>query len=261
MLDFPYVLTPQLGLPDFKPGWVWLAGAGPGDPGLLTLHTLHALRSAEVILHDALIDPRVLALAGPRAETIYTGKRGGQTSCRQDDITARMIELARQGRRVLRLKGGDPMMFGRGAEEALALVEAGVPFRVIPGVSAGLGGLAAAGIPLTCRGINQSVTFITGHDADGQSPKGVDWAALAQGGGVLVLFMAIRTLPEIVPQLLAGGRSVADAAAIVRNATTAEQEVIETTLGELVAVAKGIKPPALVVIGEVVRLRAVLAPV
>ena len=250
---------PDFAFPVFEPGWVWLTGAGPGDPGLLTLHALHALRSADAVLYDALIDPRVLALARPGSEPIYVGKRGGRRSCKQEDICALMVEQAQAGKRVLRLKGGDPMVFGRGAEEARALADAGVPFRVIPGVSAGLGGLAYAGIPLTARGVNEAVTFVTGHDIHGKVPEAIDWEALAKGSPVLVLFMALRNLHGIVPRLLAAGRSPAEPVAIVRAATTPEQQVTETTLGEAVAVAAGIEPPALVVIGEVVRLRALLA--
>ncbi|MEI8394009.1 MAG: uroporphyrinogen-III C-methyltransferase [Rhodospirillaceae bacterium] len=253
-----FSLPVDLNLPEFKPGWVWLAGAGPGDPGLLTLHALHGLRCADVILHDALIDPRVLALAGPQAEILDSGKRGGRPSCKQSDICALLVEQARRGRRVLRLKGGDPMVFGRGAEEARALLDADIRFRIIPGVSAGVGGLAYAGIPLTCRGINEAVTFITGHDIHGKIPGALDWEALAKGSPVLVLYMAVRNLPGIVPRLLSAGRRPDEAVAFVRCATTPDQEVIETTLGECVEVAKRIEPPALVVIGEVVRMRPIL---
>ena len=256
MSGFP---LPDLAFPAFEPGWVWLAGAGPGDPGLLTLHALHALRSADAVLYDALIDPRVLALARPEAEAVYVGKRGGRRSCKQEDICSLLVEQAKAGRRVLRLKGGDPMVFGRGVEEAQALAEAGVPFRVIPGVSAGLGGLAYAGIPLTARGVNEAVTFVTGHDIHGKVPEDVDWEALGRGSPVLVLFMALRNLHDIVPRLLAAGRPATEPVAFVRAATPAAQQVTETTLGEAVAVAAGIEPPALVVIGEVVRLRSLLA--
>ncbi|CAK0767141.1 Uroporphyrinogen-III C-methyltransferase [uncultured Gammaproteobacteria bacterium] len=255
MIDFP-----AFSFPKFQPGWVWLAGAGPGDPGLLTLHTVHALGHAEVILHDALIDNRILALAAAGTEVIDVGKRGGQpSSCKQFDITVALIEHARRGRRVLRLKGGDPMMFGRGAEEALALVEAGVPFRILPGVSSAVGGLAYAGIPLTCRDTNQAVTFITGHDAGGMVPD-LDWAALAKGAPVLVLFMALHNLAEIAHRLQAGGRSANEPVAIVCNATTATQTVLETTLGECAAAAATVTPPGLVVVGPVVSLRRYFAP-
>ena len=224
---------------------------------MLTLHAVHALRCADVVLHDALIDSRVLALAGDRAELVDSGKRGGRPSCKQADICAHLVELARTGRRVLRLKGGDPMLFGRGAEEVLALVAAGIRFRVIPGVSSGLGGLAYAGIPLTCRGINEAVTFVTGHDVKGKVPD-IDWEALAKGSPVLVLFMALRNLHGIVPRLLAAGRSADQPVAIVQSGTTPEQQVVETTLADCVAVAATLAPPALVVIGDVVRMRPAL---
>ncbi len=258
MLDFADYTPPDFAFPVFEPGWVWLTGAGPGDPGLLTLHALHALRYADAVLYDALIDQRTLGMARPGCEQIYVGKRGGQRSCKQEDICALMVEQARLGKRVLRLKGGDPMVFGRGAEEAQALADATVPFRVIPGVSAGLGGLAYAGIPLTARGINEAVTFVTGHDIHGKVPENINWDALAKGSPVLVLFMALRNLHDIVPRLLAGGRRPDERVAIVRAATTPNQQVTETTLGACVAVAAAIEPPALVVIGEVVRLRPLL---
>src|SRR5579864_7462204 len=146
-------------LPEFPPGWVWLAGAGPGDPGLLTLHVVNGLRLADVVVYDALVGDAILTLVPERCVREYAGKRGGKPSPTQPDITRRLIELARQGKRVLRLKGGDPFVFGRGGEEALGLAEAGVPFRVIPGISAGIGGLAYAGIPVTHRDTNSVVTF------------------------------------------------------------------------------------------------------
>jgi uroporphyrin-III C-methyltransferase len=256
LLTSSFGLPAGFGLPDFLPGWVWLAGAGPGDPGLLTVHGLHALRSADVVLYDALIDPRILDCARPEAERVFAGKRGGRPSCRQADICAALIEFARAGRRVLRLKGGDPLVFGRGAEEIAALVGAGIRFRVIPGVSAGVGGLAYAGIPLTTRRINHAVTFVTGHDARGRIPESLDWAALAKASPVLVMFMAVRNLPGIARRLIAGGRAADEPVAIICNATTERQTVHETTLGDCEAVAATVEPPALVVVGEVVRLRA-----
>ena len=249
-----------LSLPRFEPGWVWLAGAGPGDPGLVTLLTLHGLRHADVVIYDALVSPAVLELARGEARLAFAGKRGGKPSARQPDISRRLIEEARGGRRVLRLKGGDPFVFGRGGEEALALVEAGVPFRVIPGVSAGIGGLGYAGIPITHREINSAVTFVTGHAATGQVPDGLDWEALAQGAPVLVFYMALKHLAVIAGRLLAAGRKGEEPVAVVSKATTPEQRVLETTLGRCAAEveAAGIEPPAMVVVGEVVRLRAAL---
>ena len=245
-------------MPEIEPGWVWLTGAGPGDPGLLTLHALNGLRQADVIVHDALVDDRTLTLAGPDCEIIYAGKRGGKPSPRQPDISARLVKLARDGKKVLRLKGGDPFIFGRGGEEALALVAAGIPFRVIPGISAGIGGLAHAGIPLTHRETNSAVTFVTGHGASGDLPDGIDWPALAVGSPVLVIYMAIKHLGTIRRRLMEGGRFADEPVAVVSRASQPDERVLETTLGmcvEDVATQK-IEPPAIVVIGEVVRLRA-----
>ena len=161
MTDSPCL--PSSNWPELKPGWVWLCGAGPGDAGLITLHALNALRQAEVVVYDALVSTKILEWA-PNAELVYAGKRGGKPSAKQRDISLQLVELARKGRKVLRLKGGDPFVFGRGGEEAQTLVQHGIPIRIIPGISAGIGGLAYAGIPVTHRDINQSVTFVTGHD-------------------------------------------------------------------------------------------------
>lgn len=245
-------------LPAIEPGWVWLVGAGPGDPGLLTLHGLNALKSADVIVYDALVDGRVLDLAAPAVERIYAGKRGGRPSPKQQDISARLVALARDGRRVLRLKGGDPFVFGRGGEEALALVEAGIPFRIVPGVTSGIGGLAYAGIPATHRDVNTAITFITGHSLTGEVPDGLDWPALARGAPVLVFYMAIKHLGEIVTKLIEAGRPADDAVALVSKATTDAQQVVVTRLDRAVTESRAIEPPAIVVVGEVVRLRPAL---
>ncbi len=243
-------------LPAFAPGWVWLVGAGPGDPGLLTLLAAHALAHADVVVYDALVDPRILELARPGASLHFAGKRGGKPSPKQPDISQRLVRNARAGLRVLRLKGGDPFVFGRGGEEALALVAAGVPFRVVPGVTAGIGGLGYAGIPVTHRDTNHAVTFITGHGVTGDIPDGMDWPALARGAPVLVLYMALKHIARIAEQLIAAGRPANDAVAIVSHATTERQETVETTLGALRAGAPaGIEPPAVVAIGPVVALR------
>ena len=245
-------------LPEFEPGWVWLAGAGPGDPGLLTLHALNGLRHADVVVYDALVAPEVLGLGRHGAELGFAGKRGGRPSPQQPDISRRLVAHARDRRRVLRLKGGDPLVFGRGGEEGLALVEAGVPFRIIPGISAGLGGLAYAGIPLTHRNVNSAVTFITGHGTTGAVPDAVDWAALARGSPVIVFYMALRRLDEIRARLLGGGRAADEPVAVISAATTGHQVVVETTLGACVedVAAAGVAPPAVIVLGDVVRLRA-----
>src|SRR5262245_55018980 len=154
--------------PVLEPGHVWLAGAGPGDPGMLTLDALAGLAQADVIVHDALVGERVLALAGPKAILEFAGKRGGRPLTQQADITARLIELARENKRVLRLKGGDPCMFGRGGEEAVALAQAGIPYRIVPGVTAGMAALSAASIPATVRKVNQAIIFAAGHGSDGK---------------------------------------------------------------------------------------------
>ena len=245
-------------LPRFEPGWVWLTGAGPGDPGLLTLHAVNGLEQADVVVHDALVGPEVLARARPGALLEFAGKRGGKPSPKQADISLRLVQHAKAGLRVLRLKGGDPFVFGRGGEEALSLVEAGVPFRVIPGISAGLGGLAQAGIPLTHRETNSAVTFLTGHSVTGEVPDNLNWPALAQGSPAIVLYMALKHLETIADRLMAGGRPAEDPVAVVSRATMAEQQVLETNLGRCAADVRdsGIEAPAIVAIGEVVRLRA-----
>ena len=247
-------------MPRFEPGSVWLVGAGPGDPGLLSLLALHALRTADVVVHDALVSDAVLALARPDSERVYAGKRGGRPSPSQPDISRRLIDLAREGRKVCRLKGGDPCMFGRGAEEALALVEAGIPFRLVPGITAGVGGLAYAGIPMTHRNANSVVAFVTGHTAAGTVPEQLDWEALARGAQVIVFYMALKHLESICARLMAAGRSADTPTAIISKATTPEQRVVVTALARCAAdaVAAGIEPPAIVVVGEVVRLRAAL---
>ena len=244
-------------LPEFQPGWVWLVGAGPGDPGLLTVLALHALQQADVVVYDALVDARILELARDGAAKVHAGKRGGKPSPKQPDISRLLVREAQGHKRVLRLKGGDPFVFGRGGEEALALVAARVPFRIVPGVTAGIGGLAYAGIPVTHRDTNHAVTFVTGAGVTGDIPDGLDWPALAHGAPVLVLYMALKHIARIAERLIAAGRDADDAVAIVSHATTAQQAVVETTLGALRAGAPaGIEPPAVVAIGPVVRLRA-----
>lgn len=246
------------GGPRFEPGHVWLVGAGPGDPALLTLAAVAALAAADVIVHDALVDPRILALARPEAAREFAGKRGGKPSAQQADITARLVDLARGGRRVLRLKGGDPFVFGRGGEEALALAAAGVPFRVVPGVTSGLAGLAGVRIPATMRTVNQAVILATGHAGTG--PGGLDWAALAATGQPIVLYMATASLGPIAAALIDGGLSPDTPAAIVADATLPGERVLVATLSTLAdaVAAAGIAPPAVVAIGGIVAVRAEL---
>jgi uroporphyrin-III C-methyltransferase len=247
-------------LPALEKGSVWLVGAGPGDPGLLTMLAVKALGDADVIVHDALVHPECLKLARPDAKLEYAGKRGGKPSPKQRDISLRLVELARSGLKVLRLKGGDPFVFGRGGEEALTLVEHGIPFRIVPGITAGIGGLAYAGIPVTHRDVNHAVTFLTGHDSTGVMPDQIDWASIAKGSPVIVMYMAMKHIGQIAENLMAAGRSPDEPMAFVCNAATAEQQVLETTLGtaEADVAASGLQPPAIVVVGHVVRLRPAL---
>ena len=251
------MMTPTQGLPDFLPGTVWLVGAGPGDPGLITLLAAHALAHADWVVHDSLVAPGILTMAGSQAHIESVGKRGGQASPKQSTINERLIELARQGHRVLRLKGGDPFVFGRGADEALALRQAAIPFRVVPGITAGIGGLAYAGIPATWRDCNSAVAFVTGHGQEGDLPQGVDWAALAKGAPVMVFYMALRQLDQLVAHLLDAGRSADEPAAIISKAATAQQLVLTGTLGTIPALVEAHHPPppALLVVGGVVDLR------
>jgi uroporphyrin-III C-methyltransferase len=244
-------IAERLNLPSLEKGWVWLVGAGPGDPGLITALGLRALSEADTILYDALVDERLLALS--QADKIYAGKRAGVKSCKQDEISDLLVKLAKEGHRVLRLKGGDPFVFGRGGEEAQALARAGVPFRIVPGITAGIGGLAYAGIPLTHRDTNHAVTFITGHGIDGKLTK-LDWAAVSRGAPTLVLYMARKFAGEIVQALLDAGRSPDEPAAIIANATRPDQHVAITTLAGLPAAAQTAPALAVLVIGENVGL-------
>jgi uroporphyrin-III C-methyltransferase len=247
-------IATALGLPEFRPGWVWLVGAGPGDPGLITALGLVAITQADFILYDALVDETLLKLARPGVGLIFAGKRAGVRSCKQEDISNLLADLARQGHRVLRLKGGDPFVFGRGGEEAQNLARDAVPFRIVPGITAGIGGLAYAGIPLTHRDTNASVTFLTGHGADGQLPAH-DWEALAKASPTLVFYMARKQMGAIADALVAAGRDKNEPAAIIANATRADQQVTVTTLEGLGAAAEQSPALSIIVIGQNVRLR------
>lgn len=247
------MLPPTLIPPPFDPGTVWLVGAGPGDPGLLTLHAVHALAQAEVVLFDALVGEEILSLA-PQAHLEAAGKRAGGRRTPQLRINQRLIDLARQGKRVVRLKGGDPLVFGRGGEEALALAAAGIPFRIVPGISAGVGGTASAGIPITHRGMARSVTLATGHDSSGTLTD-LDWTNL---GDVAVLYMAGRQLAAIAERLLTAGRDPREGVALIQDATRPTQTVTVTTLGQAASLPVPVSP-TLIVIGPVVALRDRLA--
>ncbi len=245
------MIAPSLDLPVFEAGSVWLVGAGPGDPGLLSLAAYHGLQHADRVIYDALVDDRILRLAGENAVLEYAGKRGGQASIDQAGISSKLVDYARSGKRVLRFKGGDPFVFGRGPQECEALLAAGIPFRVVPGITAGIGGLAYAGIPATSRDTNAAITLITGHTAAGGLPDDVDWISLSKGSPVLVVYMGSRHIARIREKLREAGRPDDEPVAVISKATTPDQQVLTTTLGRCVSdlAASGLQPPTLIVIG------------
>ena len=244
-------------------GVVSLVGAGPGDPGLLTIKAARRLGEADVVYHDALVSDEILTLCTPGARLVPVGKRRGAVTMPQEAIVDAMAQDAARGLAVVRLKGGDPFVFARGGEEAAALAAAGVPFRIVPGVTAGLAALAAAQIPATLRGVNRAVIFAAGYGADADGAP--DWAALARTGEPIVLYMATRNLAEIAQALMAGGLASHTPAAAIAAATTAEERILVSTLDRIAADAQthGIAAPAIVVIGDIVtareKLRAVAA--
>jgi uroporphyrin-III C-methyltransferase len=246
--------------PVFEAGWVWLVGAGPGAPGLMSLLAYHAMQHCDVVVYDALVNPDILRWVRVGAELEYAGKRGGKPSPVQKDISIRLIELAKAGKRVLRLKGGDPFMFGRGGEESQTLAKAGIPFRIVPGITSGVGGLAYAGIPATHRDTNHAVIFLTGHDASGNMPANVNWQAVATAAPVLVMYMAVKHLGEIAATLMAAGRPDYDPVAIVSNASLPQQQVAMTNLkdAEQFVVANNPPTPAIVVVGHASDWREIL---
>ncbi|HEY9428836.1 MAG TPA: uroporphyrinogen-III C-methyltransferase [Gemmatimonadaceae bacterium] len=240
-------------------GVVYLVGAGPGDPGLLTVRARELLAQCDAVVFDALVNPAILSGSAipEEAERHFVGKRGGESSARQEEIEVLLVRLARDGKRVVRLKGGDPFVFGRGSEEAQVLAEAGVPFEVVPGVTAGVAAPAYAGIPVTHRAVATSVTFITGHEDPSKGESGTDWSALARTGGTLVLYMGVRRLPEIVSALAEGGMSLDTPAAMVEWGTFPRQRTLTATLGTLVDEARRekISAPSITIVGDVVALR------
>jgi uroporphyrin-III C-methyltransferase len=241
-------------------GLVSLVGAGPGDPELLTLKGLRRLRAADVVVYDALIDTALLRECRPDAELIYVGKRAGQHCAAQAEINALLVDRARAGRRVVRLKGGDPFVFGRGGEEAEALAAAGIPWEVVPGVSAAVGVPAYAGIPVTHRGMAASFAVVTGHEDPQRTASRVNWPALAQGVDTLVVLMGLSRLPTITAQLIAHGRPPETPAAVIQAGTMGSQAAVTGTLATIAddAARAGLESPATLVVGEVVRLRGQL---
>ena len=213
-----------------RPGVVYLVGAGPGDPGLMTVRGAELVASADVILYDRLIPQAALSGAREDAELVYVGKRPGEPTVPQSEIESMMVERARAGRSVVRLKGGDPFVFGRGGEEAETLAAAGVPFEVVPGVTAGVAAPAYAGIPVTHREDASAVAFVAGHEDPSKDGSSIDWDALARFRGTLVLYMSVKRLPDVAARLIAGGRSADEPAAAVERGTTPAQRTVSATL-------------------------------
>ena len=242
-------------------GRVYLVGAGPGDPGLLTARALELLARADVVLHDRLIPAEALSGVRPAAQLVYVGKEPGATSVPQEEIGARLVSEARAGRTVVRLKGGDPFVFGRGGEEAQALRAAGVDYEVVPGVTAGLAAPAYAGIPVTHRERSSAVALVTAHEDPDKEESALDWAALAAFPGTLVLYMGVGRLAAVAERLIAGGRAADEPAAVVERGTLPGQRVVSAPLGELARRVEeaGVRPPAVTVIGAVTALRDELA--
>lgn len=245
------------------PATVTLVGAGPGDPELLTLKAARALADARLVLYDKLVSKEVLKLVNPQADLIYVGKQSGHHVLTQDGIIELMVRIAKSGRSVLRLKGGDPYIFGRGGEEAQALAAAGIPFEVIPGISAAQGMAAYAGIPLTHRDHAAQVVFVTGHLRDEKGGRGLelDWASLARPHQTLVIYMGVATLPIVCEQLVRHGLPADSPAAVIENVTLPTQRTVAGTLATLPTLARvhAVRAPALIVIGGVVSLHAELA--
>lgn len=242
-------------------GTVYLVGAGPGDPELLTVKARRLLGTADAVVHDYLVSPAILSLASPQAERVFVGKKGGGFCCPQRDIEGTLIQLAREGKSVVRLKGGDPFVFGRGGEEAEALVAAGVPFEVVPGVTSALAAAAYAGVPLTHREHSSAVVFLTGHEDPAKPDSAIRWEDYGRLGATLCIYMGMKNLETIVRRLQAGGLPAATPALVVQSATTGEHRQLLSTAGEIAQRSEqaGFGAPAMVVIGHVASLADKLA--
>lgn len=242
-------------------GFVYLIGAGPGDPGLITVRGRECIALADVVVYDYLANEELLDHAAPDAELIYAGKIGGAHNHEQWQINALLVEKALAGKTVARLKGGDPFIFGRGGEECEALVANGIPFEIVPGVTAGIGAAAYAGIPLTHRNVTTSVAFVTGHEHPDKDSSEIDWERLSLGSGTIVFYMGVKNLPTITANLISHGRLPRTPVALIRWGTRSEQQVLEGTLENIADLASknGFKAPAITVVGEVVNLRSRLA--
>jgi uroporphyrinogen III methyltransferase/synthase len=241
-------------------GLVYLVGAGPGDPGLITIKGMECIQKASVVIYDYLAAPALLKHTREDAELIYVGKKGGDHTLSQDGINSLIIKKAKEGAIVVRLKGGDPFIFGRGGEEAEILIEAGIPFEIVPGVTSAIAAPAYAGIPLTHRKYTTNVAFVTGHEDPTKGVSTIDWEALAKGIGTLVFLMGVKNLHQITRQLIQYGRPVTTPVALVRWGTTPRQQTITGTLENIVQRVKeaGLKAPAIIIVGEVVNLRQVM---
>ncbi len=242
-------------------GKVYLVGAGPGDPELITVKGLRCLRAAEVVVYDRLVNPALLDEVPVAARRIFVGKQPGRCSLRQEEINALLIEQARLGRIVVRLKGGDPFVFGRGGEEALALAEAGIAFEIVPGITSAIAVPAYAGIPVTHRGQSGLLTIVTGHETPEHAAPLVDWEALAKLDGTLVILMGVATLPAIARRLLAAGLASTTPVAVIEQGTVAQQRMVTGPLAEIAGrvTTAGLCAPAVIVIGRVVDLSALLS--
>ena len=236
-----------------RDGAVWLVGAGPGDPDLLTVKALKVLQCADVVVHDGLVSEAILDLAPASARRLSVAKRRSHHSYGQDEINRMLVAFARDGLTVVRLKGGDPFVFGRGGEELVACRAAGVVCHVVPGVTAALAASAAAGAPLTHRGAAQSVTFVTGHASGGAEPD-LDWPSLARANHTVVIYMGLASAPKIAARLIAAGRAAATPALIVENASLPQERRVATTLGDLPRAVEGLHGPALLIVGEAMAL-------
>jgi uroporphyrin-III C-methyltransferase len=254
---------------NFPQGMVILVGAGPGDPELLTVGALKAIKAADVIVYDALVSQEIVDMIPSTTEKILAGKRGGGHSTKQEDISNLLVKLGKENRRAVRLKGGDPFVFGRGGEEACCLAEENIPFRIIPGLTSGIAGPAYAGIPVTHRAVNANFAFITGHESPANTqdhtcedvhPSRIDWEGVARTFPVIVLYMAMRNVESVRKRMVAAGRSPDTPVALIRWATTPRQQTLVTTLGRVSKDIKavGMKPPAIMIIGKVVDYREIL---
>ena len=243
-----------------KRGKVYLVGAGPGDPGLLTIKARDLLEQADCVIYDYLVNPQLLRYAPRTAELIDVGKRGTEVSWTQTEINRLLVEKAGSHERVVRLKGGDPFVFGRGAEEAEALIANDIEWEVVPGVSAGVGVPAYAGIPVTHRGLSSSVAFVTGHEDPSKPESSIHWDHLAKGVDTIVIFMGVARINEIAAQLMTAGKAASTPVAIIRWGSYQDQQTWTTTLGNLAQLVESaaIKAPSIIVVGEVVRLRSQL---